>query len=65
MIAEMPLLVSIQDVALELSVSAERCRRMVQKGTLKGQLVAGRYFVDRASLESWKAQRKTSAGRGR
>jgi len=37
-------------VALELGISAERVRRLIQAGVLSGEQVAGRWLVDDESV---------------
>ncbi len=39
------------EAAHEAGVSRERIVRLVQCGTIEGQLVAGRWLVERASLD--------------
>ena len=58
MLTETPLMAPVVEAALQLGISVERCRRLVQTGALRGQVLAGRYFVDRTSVDAWKEKNK-------
>jgi hypothetical protein len=60
MVDETEKLLSASEASVELKVSAERCRRLVQAGTLEGRVIGGRYFVTKRSMEAWKAARQQS-----
>ena len=46
------------EAALLLGLTREQVVRAVQKGKILGQLVGGRYQIDRASLEKWREERQ-------
>ena len=44
------------EAALLLGLTREQVIRAVQKGKILGQLVGGRYRIDRESLEKWREE---------
>jgi excisionase family DNA binding protein len=44
------------EAALLFGLTREQVVRAVQKGKILGQLVEGRYRIDRASLEKWREE---------
>lgn len=54
--------VPLSAAALQLQMSYDRTRRLVLTGELKGEQVAGRFWVvDLASIESVKREREAAA----
>lgn len=44
------------EAALLLGLTREQVVRAVQKGKILGQLVDGRYQIDRASIDKWREE---------
>jgi excisionase family DNA binding protein len=51
-------MITVAEAARRLGRSLEQVRRYLREGKLKGQRVGGQWFVEEASLELAKAQRK-------
>jgi excisionase family DNA binding protein len=47
---------STQEAALLVGISRERLIRAFLTGRIHGELLGGRYFIDRASLEAFVAE---------